>query len=436
MERYAYRKLLEWKKSARRKPLLIQGARQVGKTYLIKDFGKNEYQQVLYLNFEEDKSLSSFFKESLEPKAVINSLEIYKNIKVDPDSTLIVMDEIQASSEALNSLKYFNEVCPEYHVIAAGSLLGIILLSDAAFPVGQVNLLELYPFTFFEFLHALGHDKYVSLIDSLNSNSKIPEPIHEKLIQLLKLYYIIGGMPEVIDTYLFKEHLDDVREVQSEILKTYTYDFAKHAKAVDIPRLHLVWESIPKYLGRENKQFVFSKLKDGARGRDYEYSLKWLEAAGLIYFCYNVNTPQFPLKHYKEKSFKVYYHDTGLLGAASNLPPNIIIEKNRLFTEFNGALVENFAAQELRSTITNDLYYWTNYQGKAEIDFLLEHYPEIYPLEIKAGINLRSKSLKSYTIKYNPSLSLRSSLQNLKKESSVINIPLYALSTLRNIIKI
>jgi uncharacterized protein len=408
--------------------------RQVGKTYLISDFAKKEYEQVVYLNFEEDKSLAAFFENSLEPNAVINSLEIYKNIEVHPDSTLIVMDEIQASSKALNSLKYFNEVCPEYHVIAAGSLLGIILLSDSTFPVGQVNLLELYPFTFLEFLHALGHDKYVDLITSLNSNSKIASPIHEKLIYLLKLYYIIGGMPEAIDTYLLRENLDDVRELQSEILTTYTYDFAKHAKAIDIPRLHLVWESIPKYLGQENKKFVFSKLKEGARGRDYEYSLKWLEAAGLVYFCYNVNTPQFPLKHYKEKSFKVYYHDTGLLGAASNLPPKIILEKNRLFVEFNGALAENFAAQELRSDITSELFYWTNYQGKAEIDFLLENYPEIYPLEIKAGTNVRSRSLQSYNGKYNPSLSLRSSLHNLKKDNTSIDVPLYALSQLNNII--
>jgi uncharacterized protein len=434
MERYAYQKLLEWKKAAGRKPLLIQGARQVGKTYLINDFGKNEYHQILYLNFEKEKSLAAFFEDSLDPRSVINSLEIYKNIEVNPDNTLIVMDEIQASSKALNSLKYFNEVCPEYHVIAAGSLLGIILLSDSTFPVGQVNLLELYPFTFLEFLHALGHDKYVTVINSLNANFTIAGPIHQRLIELLKLYYIIGGMPEPIATYLKRENLEEVRELQLEILTTYTYDFAKHAKAVDIPRLHLVWESIPKYLGQENKKFVFSKLKNGARGRDYEYSLKWLEAAGLIYFCYNVNTPQFPLKHYTEKSFKVYYHDTGLLGAASNLPPKILLEKNKLFVEFNGALAENYAAQELKSNITTDLFYWTNYQGKAEIDFLLEHYPEIYPIEIKAGTNVRSRSLNSYNDKYKPSLLLRSSLQNLKKDSNSINVPLYALSKLKNII--
>ncbi|RKX77908.1 MAG: ATPase, partial [Spirochaetes bacterium] len=283
MKRLAYEKLLSWKESNNRKPLLLQGARQVGKTYLLKEFGRNEYKQTVYLNFEEDKSLDLFFKQNLNPSDLINSIELYKGISIEPEETLIILDEIQDSENALTSLKYFNEKCPQYNIIAAGSLLGVVLLSEASFPVGQVNLLDLFPFTFLEFLEALEHHNYVSLINSLKSNTKILLPFHEKLVELLKLYYIIGGMPEAIDIYRKSGQLNDVRNRQLEILKTYTYDFAKHAKAIDIPRLNLVWESIPKYLGSENKKFIFSKLKKGARGRDYEYSLSWLKAAGLIY---------------------------------------------------------------------------------------------------------------------------------------------------------
>jgi hypothetical protein len=434
MKRYAYQKLLAWKKKVTRKPLLIQGARQVGKTYLIKEFGNNEYKQCVYLNFEEDKTLDLFFKKNLNPEEIIKSIELYKSIRINPEDTLIILDEVQASGNALNSLKYFNEKCPQYDIIAAGSLLGVVLLLESSFPVGQVNLMELFPLNFLEFLEALEYYNYVELINSLNSNTNILIPFHEKLVELLKLYYIIGGMPEAIVTYKKTEQLDDVRERQIEILKTYTYDFAKHAKAIDIPRLNLVWDSIPKYLGRENKKFVFSKLKDGARGRDYEYSLTWLKAAGLIYFCQNVNSPKLPLKHYTENGFKVYYHDTGLLAAASNLPPKIILEENRLFVEFNGALVENYAAQELKANQLNDLFYWTNNQGKAEIDFLYEKYPFIYPLEIKAGINLKSKSLQSYSEKFKPELLIRSSLLNLKKDDNSLNIPLYALSKIDKLI--
>ncbi len=434
MKRLAYEKLLSWKESNNRKPLLLQGARQVGKTYLLKEFGRNEYKQTVYLNFEEDKSLDLFFKQNLNPSDLINSIELYKGISIEPEETLIILDEIQDSENALTSLKYFNEKCPQYNIIAAGSLLGVVLLSESSFPVGQVNLLDLFPFTFLEFLEALEHHNYVSLINSLKSNTKILLPFHEKLVELLKLYYIIGGMPEAIDIYRKSGQLNDVRNRQLEILKTYTYDFAKHAKAIDIPRLNLVWESIPKYLGSENKKFIFSKLKKGARGRDYEYSLSWLKAAGLIYFSHNVNSPKYPLKHYTQNGFKVYYHDTGLLAAASNLPPKIILEGSRLFVEFNGALVENYAAQELKANHLNDLYYWTNYQGKAEVDFLFEKYPSIYPLEIKAGVNLKSKSLQSYNEKFKPGLLIRSSLQNLKKDAKSLNIPLYALSTIDKLI--
>lgn len=434
MKRSAYKKLLTWKISDNRKPLLVQGARQVGKTYLLKEFGNNEYNQMVYLNFEEDKSLGLFFNQNLNPSDIIKSIELYKNIKINPEETLIILDEIQESKNALTSLKYFNEQCPQYNIVAAGSLLGVVLLSDTSFPVGQVNLLELFPFTFVEFLEALGHHNYVDLIKSLDWNTEIMEPFHNKLIEILKLYFIIGGMPEAIDIYINSDQLNDVRHGQLEILKTYTYDFAKHAKAIDIPRLNLVWESIPKYLGRENKKFVFSKLKEGARGRDYEYSLTWLKAAGLIHFSHNVNSPKFPLKHYTENGFKVYYHDTGLLAAASNLPPKTILEGTSLFVEFNGALVENYAAQELKANHLNDLFYWTNYNGKAEIDFLFEKFPSIYPLEIKAGINLKSKSLQSYNEKYEPELLIRSSLQNLKKDDKTLNIPLYALSIIDNLV--
>ncbi len=432
MKRKVYNKLLSWKNSAFRKPLLLQGARQVGKTYIIKEFGKNEYKQTLYLIFEEDRLLNSFFTQNLSPESIVKSLEIYMDTRIIPQDTLIIMDEIQVSGGALNSLKYFHEKFPEYNIIAAGSLLGIVLMSETTFPVGQVNLVEMFPLSFLEFIEALGFDSYASLISNLDYEAVILQPFHEKLVELLKLYYIIGGMPEAVTTYINTSQLETVRRRQHEILKTYTYDFAKHANAIDIPRLNLVWESIPKYLGKENKKFVFSKLKEGARGRDYEYSLVWLNAAGLIYFSYNVNKPQFPLKHYKESAFKVYYHDTGLLGAASNLPPKVLLEQNKLFIEFNGALVENFAAQELRVLGAEELYYWTNRQGKAEVDFLFESYPGIFPLEVKAGINLKSKSLQSYNDKYNPNLLIRSSLQNLKRDDKSLNIPLYALSQLNN----
>lgn len=428
MKRDIYQKLLEWKSSPRRKPLLLKGARQVGKTYILKKFGEQEYAHVAYLNFEEEPLLDDFFKQTLTPEKIIQNLSLYLKHNITPETDLIIFDEIQASNNALNSLKYFNEQANQYHIAAAGSLLGIKLSKPKSFPVGKVNFLYLYPLTFLEFLDAVNQSELRQLIETTTEFAPYPELFHRELIDLLRTYYFIGGMPEAVRYYSETNDISSVREIQKEIINSYVLDFAKHAPPQDIPKLSLIWESIPAQLGKENKKFLFSALKASARAREYENALKWLEDTGLIIRVNLLKSAKIPLTAYADNSiFKIYALDVGLLGALSRIAPDILSQGNQLFQEFKGAFVENYVAQQLTSHRETELYYWKS-DGSAELDFICEFKNHIFPLEAKSGVSPHSKSLLFYDRKYNPTILSRVTLLNLKHDGKVCNYPLYAIS--------
>jgi uncharacterized protein len=432
MKRDIYRHLEDWKQSTRRKPLVLNGARQVGKTYALKHFGKTSYKKIAYLNFEKDEKLSQYFEGTLDPKQLIKILSIHTEIEIEPHHTLLILDEIQECPKALNSLKYFCEEANEYHIVAAGSLLGVKTAGDKAggtgFPVGKVNFLHLYPLTFFEFLSALGQEKTRQFLEECHAYEPIPNPMHEKLIQLFKLYLFIGGMPEAVAEYAKHERLNVVREIQLEILNAYEKDFSKHAPTNEIMKITTVWQQIHRQLAKENKKFIFAAIRKSARGRDYEEAIQSLSDAGLIHKSYLVKSPKFPLSAYADNNtFKIFLLDVGLLGAQSNLSPQTVIDGDLLFTEFKGALTENYIAQELIATKHKQPYYWTS-GGIAEIDFLLEEDHEIYPLEVKSGASQKKKSLLVYNQKYAPSKLLRASPMNLKHDGDIYNCPLYLIS--------
>ncbi len=424
MKRDIYQFLEAWKHSRRRKPLILNGARQVGKTYALRHFGETSYEKVAYLNFEKNEKLSQYFEGTLNPKELIKILSIHTEIEIEPENTLLIFDEVQNSPRALNSLKYFCEEANAYHVVAAGSLLGVKTAKGKGFPVGKVNFLHLYPLTFFEFLSALGHDQTRQFLEEYNTLDPLPNPMHEKLMQLLRFYFFVGGMPEAVAEYVETEKVNLVREIQHEILSAYEKDFAKHASS----KIMTIWTQVHRQLAKENKKFIFAAIRKSARGRDYEEAIQWLLDAGLIHKSYLLKSPKFPLSAYADTNvFKVFLADVGLLGAQSHLSPQTIIEGNQLFTEFKGALTENFVAQELIATRHKQPYYWTS-EGSAEVDFLIEEEHDIIPLEVKAGSSQRKKSLLVYNQKYQPSKLLRASTMNLKKDGDIYNYPLYLIS--------
>ena len=429
MERDIYKHLQDWKSSPRRKPLVLHGARQVGKTYAIKHFAKEHYHNLIYINFEKDEKLSNYFQDTLDPKQLLKILSIHFEEEILPKQSLLFFDEIQECPKALNSLKYFQEEANEYHLIAAGSLLGVKLAKEKGFPVGKVNFLSLYPLTFFEFLSATGHEHLRAFLTEHLSYEPLPQPIHEKLTSLLRFYFFIGGMPEAVAEYIKQEKLSIVREVQIEILEAYERDFSKHAPKEEIMNILTIWKQIPRQLAKENKKFIFAAIRKSARGRDYETAIQWLTDAGLIHKSYLVETPKFPLNAYADThTFKLFLSDVGLLGAQSQLSPQMILEGHMLFTEFKGAFTENYVAQEL-TALKKSLYYWTS-SGSAEVDFLLETDHEIYPLEVKAGVSSKKKSLLVYGEKYKPPKLARATLMNLKQDGMIYNYPLYLMSLL------
>jgi len=435
MKRDIYAQLMKWKSSSRRKPLLLQGARQTGKTFILKAFGRSEYRHTAYCNFEEDPALGAFFQRDLDPERILSELSIYLNIEIKPGADLVVFDEIQASDRALSSLKYFAEKKGEVHVAAAGSLLGVKLSHSGPFPVGKVNFLHLYPMTFMEFLDAMGASRYRSLLENFETPEPLTDAFHGFLIDMLRRYYFVGGMPEAVKLFSESGDAREARDIQKEIIKSYVLDFAKHAPATDIPKLTLVWDSIPKHLARENKKFVFSAVRQGARAREFENALMWLDDSGLIHRADAVQLVKHPLSHYADSScFKVYALDIGLLGAMAGSPVELLVQGERLFNDYEGAFVENYVAQQLVSHFGQTLHYWRSKGGKGELDFLCEFAGKIYPLEVKAGINPRSKSLSSYNLQFQPERLVRTNLLNLKKDGNLINLPLYAISMLPSVI--
>jgi len=414
----------------------LQGARQTGKTHILKEFGRKEYENTVYCNFEENTDLDGFFQSSLNPDRILADLSVYMNMEIRPGRDLVIFDEIQVSNRALNSLKYFAEQKNEVHIASAGSLLGVKLSGPGSFPVGKVNFFNLYPMTFLEFLNAIGESRYRKMLESIAEPHSLAEAFHSHLTDLLRQYFFIGGMPEAVLHHSAAGNAREVREIQEEIIKSYVLDFAKHAPATDIPKLTQVWDSIPGHLARENKKFVFSAVKKGARARAYENAMTWLEDADLIHRASAVSTVKHPIKHYSDTSiFKVYALDVGLLGAMAQTPVELLVDGKRLFNEYEGAFVENYVAQQLVSHFHQPLYYWRSKGGKAELDFLCEIKGRVFPLEVKAGINPKSKSLKSYDLQFNPSSLVRTNLLNLKKDGKICNLPLYAVSLISSLIE-
>jgi uncharacterized protein len=433
MKRSAYILLTDWKKSKNRKPLLVQGARQVGKTFLINEFGKKEYSNFISLNFEQDNRLQSLFEKSLDPETIIENISLYIGKQIVPDDTLLFFDEIQAVPLVLTSLKYFCEHAPEFHVIAAGSLLGVSIGKDNSFPVGKVNFMNLYPMSFLEFLNASGEDLLGKKLNEITEPEPLTEIIHNKLLDLLKLYLYLGGMPEVVANYLENKNIEIVRILQKEILKAYQRDFSKYALKNQAIKTMEFWNSIPGQLAKENKKFKYADIRKGARSAIFEQTTEWLKGAGLINVVYHLNAPKKPLLAYTDYSkFKVYLHDVGLLGAMLNVTSDLIVSPDQLFKEFNGAFIENFIAQELLSYGQEKHFYWTS-RGEAEVDFIIDSIKGVYPVEVKSGTNRNLKSLRSYADKYRPDIIYRLSPRNMIQSGDFINLPLYAVNVLINL---
>ncbi len=431
MERFLYQQLLAWKSNEGRKPLLLQGARQVGKTFLLKEFAGREYRDCAYFNFEQNPELGKLFGSSLSPDILIESLSALMGRKIEPASTLIFFDEIQESPRAITSLKYFYEQAPEYHIVSAGSLLGVSVGKPTSFPVGKVSFMTLYPMSFFEYLVAMKEDMLVKRLKDQPFSKPLPEIFHEKLTRLFKYYLYIGGMPEVVQDYIKKKDIENVRRLQKEILNAYERDFSKHSSPSDAIRISQVWRSIPAQLAKENKKFKYSEVKKGGRASRFEAAIEWLRKAGLIYAVYNIKVPKLPLASYVDDSkFKIYLLDSGLLGALLNIPSRVIIMGDKLFSEYNGAFVENFVSQELLVHLdSEEIFYWTS-KSEAEVDFIVPIGSKIFPLEVKSGLSRRTKSLRVYAEKYNPSGIFRASPRNFTCDGDFTNIPLYAISLL------
>jgi predicted AAA+ superfamily ATPase len=434
MQRHLYSKLLDWKQSNRRKPLVLQGARQVGKTWLINQFGKQEYKNYIYLNFEQNSDLRSLFQGNLQPQNIIENISLYLGKKVVAKDTLICFDEIQTTPTALTSLKYFQEQAPEYHIIAAGSLLGVEVGKKSSFPVGKVNFMTLYPLSFAEYLNALGEDLIIDKLVNTTNVEPLPELIHEKLLSHLKLFLFLGGMPEVLQNYIENKDIGIVREIQNEILEAYARDFSKYTDANQTIKISEFWKSIPFQLAKENKKFKYSEVRKRARAATFAQSIDWLKNAGLIHPTYNLKVPKVPISGYADYTkFKVYLLDTGLLAAMLNLSSQIIMQPNALFSEYNGAFVENYVATELVKSIDNELFYWTSGHA-AEVDFVTEIDNKIYPIEVKSGMNRNLKSLNSYADKYKPEFIFRFSPRNSIQSSNFINLSLYSVFNFRHLL--
>ena len=423
MQRFILKKLIEWKESKYRKPLILKGARQVGKTYILKQFGKENYEGVAYFNFDHDEDLYNLFENTKDPKRILEQLAFIYGKAIIPGKTLIIFDEIQECPNALNSLKYFYEEANEYHIACAGSLLGI-RLSHTSFPVGKVDFLNMYPMTFSEFLIADNAQNLVDYMDSLEKIEKIPDIFFNQLEEKLKAYFIIGGMPEAVSAWVNEKDMELVNKIQDNILSAYESDFSKHTQDSEANKISLIWNSIPSQLAKENKKFLYQVVKEGARAREYENALNWLNDANLIYKIYNVTKADFPLKAYNDLSaFKIYMNDVGLLRKMSNLDSKIVVEGDKLFEEFKGAFTENYVLNMLTSTLNLVPNYYTF--DRNEIDFVVQYKNNIIPIEVKANKSTNNTSLTKYNEKFNNELSVRFSMNNLSKDGKILNIPLF-----------
>lgn len=422
MKRQILQKFIEWKESPNRKPLILKGARQVGKTWLMQEFARQSYAKSIYINFEDNEPCKRLFDMDFDIQRIIQGLQIATGTVIDQD-TLILFDEIQEAPRALTSLKYFYEKAPQYHIIAAGSLLGVAMHSGTSFPVGKVDFLNVHPMNFVEFLEATGQSPIAQIIQ--DSKFDLVSVFADKITDLLKKYYFIGGMPEAVRTFVETTDLQQVVKVQQNILESYDKDFSKHAPNSEVPRLRLVWNSIPAQLSKENKKFIFGMLKEGARSKSYEVALEWLRDAGLITKVHRVKKADFPLSAYEDFSaFKIFMADIGLLCAMSHVPAEIILNGSKIFEEFRGALAEQYVFQQLKATEQYQIFYWSAENSSGELDFLVQKDSVIIPIEVKAAENLQSKSLSCFVKKHEGLKGVRYSLSNYREQDWMINYPL------------
>lgn len=427
MLRSLYKDLIHWKKSPNRKPLILQGARQVGKTWLMKDFGKQEFEHTVYLNFESSERLKSLFSVDFDMQRIITTIEIEVGYKIHADKCLIIFDEIQEADKGLTALKYFYEQAPDYFIIAAGSLLGVSLQKSTSFPVGKVDFLQMYPMSFAEFLENTGQQLLLTQLEA--ENWSVIDTFHDKLVDLLRRYYFVGGMPEAVANYIQFQDLYQVREIQNKILLGYENDFAKYAPIETVPRIRLVWSHLISQLAKENRKFIYGQIKKGSRAKDFETAIRWLTDAGLVLKVNIVEKPNIPLSAYADIDiFKLFCLDIGLLNAMAGISPKILLEKNSILTEFKGALTEQFVAQQLK--IKHEIYYWSAQNATAEIDFMIQKEQMIIPIEVKAEENLKSKSLKVFVDKYQTEYNIRFSMNKHRVQDWMMNTPLYAVSNL------
>lgn len=427
MLRSAYKDLVKWKYSSNRKPLILQGARQVGKTWLRKDFGETQFEKTVYLNFESSERLKNLFLADFDIKRIISTIEIEVGHKIQADKCLIIFDEIQEADKGLTALKYFYEQAPQYYIIAAGSLLGVSLQKNVSFPVGKVDFVRMYPMSFFEFLDNIGQNLLLEYLEA--ENWSVIDAFHDKLVDYLRLYYFIGGMPEAVANYIQFQDLNEVRNIQEKILLGYENDFAKYAPTETVPRIKLVWNHLISQLAKENRKFIYGQVKKGSRAKDFETAIAWLTDAGLVLKVNIVDKPAIPLNAYTDMDvFKLFCLDVGLLNAKAQISPKILLEKNTILTEFKGALTEQFVAQQLK--IKHEIYYWTAQSATAEVDFLIQKENEVIPIEVKAEENLKSKSLKVFSDKFHPKQAIRFSTNNYRVQDWMVNIPLYGVNQL------
>lgn len=425
MYRFAIEKLYKWKQSKHRKPLIIEGARQVGKTWLMKEFGSKAYANTVYINFDSNSRMAELFASDLNTDRLVMGLELYAGHKIDAENTLLIFDEVQEVPRALSSLKYFYENAPQYHIICAGSLLGIALHGGTSFPVGKVDFLKLYPLSFREFLMATGSERFADLLDK--QDYEMITSFKQTYIDALKHYYFVGGMPEAVQSFVENKDFNEVREIQKRILAAYEQDFSKHAPYEIVPKIRMIWNSIPSQLAKENKKFIYGLVREGGRAKEYETAIMWLTDCGLVHKVSRVNAAGIPLKAYEDlRAFKLFLVDVGLLGCMTGLRQRTLLDGNDLFTEFKGALTEQYVCQQLKTIEDLGVYYYTNDRGSCEVDFVIDTGEKVIPVEVKAEVNLKAKSLRVYKDKFNPEISVRTSMADYKKEDWLVNLPLYA----------
>lgn len=431
MYRNAMEVLLRRKVEKNKKPLVIRGARQVGKTWLMKEFGKTAFKKTVYINFDNNAQMKTLFESDMKIERIIIGLELYAGQKIDPEETLLIFDEIQEVPKALSALKYFHENAPEYQIICAGSLLGVALHRNASFPVGKVEVMDLYPLSFSEFMMAMGKEQFVTLLQ--DGSFDLATTFKQEYIELLKYYYYVGGMPEVVENFIETRDFNKARAIQEQILIAYEQDFSKHAPSDIVIKIRKLWSSVPSQLAKENKKFMYGLIKEGSRAKEYEAAILWLIDCGFIYKVQNVSNPYLPLKAYEDtKTFKLYALDVGLLSCMTRLHQPILLNDNEVFKAFMGALTEQYVLQQLMTMPRLKTYYWTNDKGSAELNFLVENGEQVVPIEAIAETNLKAKSLKIFNDKYKTKLSIRTAITDYKKEDWLLNLPLWAIERLES----